>query len=53
VGKSEVVEKFRSLSEKVLGAEKTNEVCDIVLHMEKAPDLAALLHALCPPGAAS
>ena len=48
VGESEVVDKFRALSEKVLGAEKTNEVCDIVLHMETAPNLAALLEALCP-----
>lgn len=52
VGESEIVEKFRALSEKVLGAEKTNEACDIVLHMEKAPNLAALLQALCPADAA-
>ena len=53
VGEAEVVEKFCALSEKVLGTEKTNEVCDIVLHIEKAPNLAALLQALCPPGAGS
>jgi 2-methylcitrate dehydratase PrpD len=48
VGESKVVEKFRSLSENVLGAEKTDEICDIVLHMEKSPNLTALLRALCP-----
>jgi 2-methylcitrate dehydratase len=53
VGESEVVEKFRALSEKVLGAEKTKQVWDIVLHMERAPNLAALLRALCPAGARS
>jgi 2-methylcitrate dehydratase PrpD len=53
VGESEVVEKFRALSEEVLGTKKTNEVCDIVLHMETAPNLAALLQALCPAGAGS
>lgn len=48
VGENEVVEKFRSLSTQVLGVKKTNEACDIVLHMEKAPNLTALLEALCP-----
>ena len=51
VGEGEVVEKFRALSDKVLGPEKTNTVCDIVLHMEAAPNLAALVDALCPAGA--
>ncbi len=53
VGETEIVEKFRALSEKVLGAEKTNEVCDIMLHIETAANLAALLEALCPAGASS
>ena len=53
VAETAVVEKFRALSEKVLGAEKTDEVCDIVLHMETAPNLAALLHALCPAATGS
>ncbi len=48
VGEAEVVEKFRALSEKVLGAEKTNRVCELVLDMEKAPALSALVEALCP-----
>jgi 2-methylcitrate dehydratase len=53
VGQGAVVEKFRALSEKVLGSEKTDRVCDIVLHMETAPNGAALLDALCPAGASS
>ena len=47
-GEREVADKFRSLSEKVLGAEKTDRVCDIVLHMEKVPNLAGLIETLSP-----
>jgi len=53
VGETEVVEKFRALSEKVLGPEKTDRVCETILHMETAPNGAALLDALCPVGASS
>ncbi len=52
VGETEIVEKFRALSENVLRAEKTKKVCDIVLHMETAPNVSPLLEALCPNGAA-
>jgi 2-methylcitrate dehydratase len=48
VGESEVVEKFRTLSEKVLGVQKTNRVCDIVLHMDQEANLTALLQAASP-----
>jgi 2-methylcitrate dehydratase len=53
VGESAVVEKFRALSEPVLGAEKTDRICDIVLHIEASPDVAALLDAMCPAAANS
>ncbi len=53
VGEAEIVKKFCALSENVLGAEKTKKVCDIVLHMEAAPNLAPLLEALCPAGPGS
>ena len=53
VGETEIVEKFLALSENVLGAEKTKTACDIVLHIEAAPNLAALLEALCPDAAGS
>ena len=43
VGEIEIVEKFRALSENVLGAENTKKISDIVLHMETAPNAAALL----------
>lgn len=48
VGETEIVEKFRSLAEKLLGAKKTAEICDLVLHIEQAPNLAPLLRALRP-----
>lgn len=48
VGESEIVEKFRALSETVLGAEDTKKISDIVLKMEKTPSLTELLNTLCP-----
>ncbi len=53
VGETAIVAKFRALSEKVLGAEKTDRVCETILHMETVPNLAVLLDALCPAGAGS
>ncbi len=53
VGEPEIVEKFRAISENVLGAENTKKITEIVLHLETAPNLTALLEALCPKAAGS
>jgi 2-methylcitrate dehydratase PrpD len=47
-GDSELTTKFVALSEAVLGRERTERAIEIVLAVDMAPDLRALVNALCP-----
>ena len=47
-GDSELTTKFVALSEAVLGRERTERAIEIVLAVDMAPDLGALVNALCP-----
>ena len=46
-GDSELTTKFVALSEAILGKERTERAIELVLAVETAPDLRALVNALC------